>query len=150
MTKEEIFKIINENPVFYLATCADNQPRVRGMRLYRADENGIIFNTSTTKELHKQLQKNPCVELCFYDSREAVQIRIRGEAELFTDEAIKKEIAERMPALKPLILGEGDKSLAVYRLAKGKVKVWKIDSDFAPRIMAGAQLSSVWMALCGE
>lgn len=150
MTKEEIFRIINDNPVFYLATCEHNRPRVRGMRLYRADENGIIFNTSTAKELHRQLLKNPCVELCFYDSREGIQIRIRGDVELFEEESIKNEIAEKMPALKPLILGEGEKTLAVYRLTRGEVKVWKIDSDFAPRIMAGSQLSSVWMALCGD
>jgi pyridoxamine 5'-phosphate oxidase len=150
MTKEKIFEIINDNPIFYLATCEENRPRVRGMRVYRADENGIIFNTSTAKELHRQLFKNPSVELCFYDDKEGIQIRIRGEVELLDDQSIKNEIVEKMPALKPLILGEGEKKLAVYRLARGKVKVWKIDPDFAPRIMAGDELTSVWMALCGD
>jgi pyridoxamine 5'-phosphate oxidase len=150
MTKKKIFEIINNNPIFYLATCEENEPRVRGMRVYRADEKGIIFNTSTAKELHEQLLKNPMVELCFYDETEGIQIRIRGEVEPFDDQAIKDEIVEKMPALKPLILGEGEKKLAVYRLARGKVKVWKIDPDFAPRIMAGDELTSVWMALCGD
>ena len=120
------------------------------MRVYRADENGVIFNTSTAKELHRQLLQNPCVELCFYDSRDGIQIRIRGDVELFKEEAIKNEIAEKMPSLKPMIFGQEKKSLAVYRLARGQVKVWKIDNDFAPRIMANSELSSVWMALCGD
>jgi uncharacterized pyridoxamine 5'-phosphate oxidase family protein len=150
MTKEQIFKIINDNPVFHLATCENGSPRVRAMRLYRADKNGIIFNTSTTKELHNQLLTNPSVELCFYDDIEEVQIRIRGQVKLLDDPVIKNEIVEKMPALKPLIIGEGEKKLAVYHLPKGKVKVWKIDSDYAPRIMAGAEMAGVWMALCGD
>lgn len=150
MNKDQIFKIINDNPVFYLATCEGGEPRVRAMKLYRANEKGIIFNTSTAKELHNQLLRNPSVELCFYDSTEEVQIRVRGEVKLLDDPVFKNEIAEKIPPLKPMIMGEGDKKLAVYHLPKGKVKVWKIDSDYAPRIMAGAEMAGVWMALCGD
>ena len=70
MNSGEILQFIKDRPVFYLATCVDNEPRVRVMRLYRADGDGIIFNTSSRKSLHKQLQANPAVELCFYDDRE--------------------------------------------------------------------------------
>ena len=65
MVKEEIFKLMNENPVFHLATMDGDQPRVRGMLLFRADEEGIIFHTASTKDVFQQIMKNPKAELCF-------------------------------------------------------------------------------------
>lgn len=63
MTKEEMFKIMNENMAFHLATSVDGQPHVRGMLLFRADENGIIFHTGKFKDLYEQLKKNPTLLL---------------------------------------------------------------------------------------
>jgi uncharacterized pyridoxamine 5'-phosphate oxidase family protein len=37
MTKTEILEFINANPTCYFATSENNKPRVRGMRMYRAD-----------------------------------------------------------------------------------------------------------------
>jgi len=43
MDKNEIFNLINQNPVFFLAITDGDQPRVRGMLLYRADESVLYF-----------------------------------------------------------------------------------------------------------
>jgi len=59
MTKHEILQFMNENPVFYLATAEGDQPRVRGMLLFRADENGIIFHTASNKDVAMQMKKIP-------------------------------------------------------------------------------------------
>ncbi len=90
MTKNEIFKLLNENPVFYLATMDGDQPRVRGMLLYKADENGIIFHTSDEKEVFSQIKKNPKAELCF--SANGIQIRVTGVLEQVSDEKLRAEI----------------------------------------------------------
>ena len=47
------------NPVCFLATSENNQPHVRGMLLFFADESGFYFGTLSPKEMFKQLQKNP-------------------------------------------------------------------------------------------
>ncbi|MBN1456497.1 MAG: pyridoxamine 5'-phosphate oxidase family protein [Sedimentisphaerales bacterium] len=147
MTKEEIFEFINENPVFFLATCEGNNPRVRGMRVYRANENGIIFNTSTGKDLHKQLMLNPSVELCFYSEEDGIQLRVRGKIQLIEDAKFKAEIVRKNPAMESLIMGQGQNRLATYRLTEGKVRVWKIDSDYIPRVMSNVEIDSIWMAM---
>jgi len=41
MDKNGIFALINGNQVCHLATSEDNVPHVRGMLVYRADDNGI-------------------------------------------------------------------------------------------------------------
>ena len=71
MTKSEILALINANPACHLATVEGNAPRVRGILLYRADENGLVFHTGNTKDLHRQLTRNPKVEFCFKTTRRA-------------------------------------------------------------------------------
>ena len=58
MNKNEIIEAINKNPVFYLATMDGDMPRVRGMLLYKADENEIVFHTAKMRDLFHQIMKN--------------------------------------------------------------------------------------------
>ncbi|MEW6586544.1 MAG: pyridoxamine 5'-phosphate oxidase family protein, partial [Nitrospirota bacterium] len=94
MNRNEIFAFLNANPVFHLATVEGDKPHVRGLLLYRADENGILFHTGKNKDLHKQLSANPNVEMSFNNNKfeELTQIRISGSAELDEDMELKKEI----------------------------------------------------------
>ncbi len=60
------------------------------MLLFRADENGIIFHTASTKDLYKQNMKNPKAEMCF--SGNGIQIRVTGTLEQVLDENLREEI----------------------------------------------------------
>jgi uncharacterized pyridoxamine 5'-phosphate oxidase family protein len=144
---ENILSFLNAHPIFFLATSVENQPRVRVMRLYRADRNGIIFNTSSAKSLHRQLQDNPFVELCFYDHEEGVQVRIRGKALPVDDPRVRNEMAQTAPALAPVIHAQVPDRLAIYRISQGTARVWKTDDDFIPKLMSNVELSSIWMAM---
>ena len=53
MTREEVFDALNSNVAFYLATVEEDQPHVRGMMLYRADNDGILFHTAVKKQVYK-------------------------------------------------------------------------------------------------
>ena len=90
MNKNEVYDFLNENPGFHLATVEDNQPRVRGMLLFRADENGIIFHTASKKDVYKQLIKNPNSEMCF--NSPIKQIRVTGEILEVENSELKEEI----------------------------------------------------------
>ena len=74
MTKTEILEFFNDNPICYLATLEKNKPHVRVMRMNRADEKGIIFQTVDGKDLPKQLMETPNVEVCFYSLEKNLQI----------------------------------------------------------------------------
>lgn len=41
MEEQKLYELMNSNLGFYLATMDGDQPRVRGMMLFKADENGI-------------------------------------------------------------------------------------------------------------
>lgn len=135
MNKKEILEFLNANPVFHLATIEGDKPRVRGMLLYRADENGILFHTGKVRDLYKQLTENPQVELSFNNgsTEDLVQVRISGRVELVEDIGLKKEIVQKREFLRPFVEQYGYDPLAVYRLKNGAASVWAMRTNLAPK-----------------
>ena len=133
MTKTEILEFIRTNPVCSLGTVELGRPRVRMIMMYRADENGIIFNTGENKDLHKQLTRQPDVEMCFYSQKDEKQIRISGVVEELEDIELKKQVVRDWPFLKEWVDREGYDVLVVYRLKGGKAMVWTMETNFKPK-----------------
>ncbi len=139
MNKQEIFELMNNNKAFFLATTEDDQPRVRGMLLYKADESGIVFHTGIMKDVYKQIVQNPKAELCFNDFKSGTQVRVRGELEIVNDDNLKDEISEHPSRtfLKPWkengSLDDFYKTFIVFRLKGGKATTWTIEKNFAPK-----------------
>jgi pyridoxamine 5'-phosphate oxidase len=131
MDKKEILEFIKSNPMGNLATVEGNKPHVRGMETYRADENGLIFYTSKTKDVSKQLSANPEVEVCYV--AQGTQVRVSGRVELVKDTDLMKEIVEARPFLKPMVEQQGYDFMAVYRLKNGKVTTWSMQDMAAPK-----------------
>lgn len=133
MTKSEIFQLMQQNPVFYLATVDGDQPRVRGMLLYRADENGIVFHTASTKDVYAQIQKNPKAELCFCG--DGTQVRVTGILEQIQDETLRQEIFAH-PTRKFLQAWKEngiDGLLEIFILKQGTAVTWTMETNFAEK-----------------
>lgn len=130
MTKQEIFQLMNQNPAFHLATVEGDQPRVRGMLLFRADEEGIIFHTASSKDLFRQIQANPKAELCFQGN--GVQVRVTGVLEQVQDEALKAEIFAHPTRkfLQPWKELGIENLLTVFRVRNGKAVTWTMETNF--------------------
>ena len=92
MTKQEILDMLNKNQVVYLATAEGATPHVRGMMMYRAEDQGVVFHTGSNKDLAKQLRANPKAELCCFDPKTGVQVRLAGSVKFLFDMDLKKEI----------------------------------------------------------
>jgi Uncharacterized conserved protein len=130
MVKEELYQLMNENPVFHLATMDGDQPRVRGMLLFRADEDGIIFHTASTKDVFEQITKNSKAELCFQGK--GCQVRVSGMLEQVEDENLKSEIFNH-PSRKFLQAWTGngiDGLLKIFRMKNGSAVVWTMATNF--------------------
>ncbi|GLI53541.1 pyridoxamine 5'-phosphate oxidase family protein [Thermodesulfovibrio yellowstonii] len=133
MNKTEILKFINSNPVCHLATLDGDQPRVRAMLIYRADENGILLQTWSFKNVFKQLQQNPNVELCFNSSDGSIQIRVSGKAKLVENQSLKEEIVNKRSFLKPWVEERGYGSLKVFIITNCIATVWTRETNFEPK-----------------
>ena len=130
MTKQEMFKLMNENPVFHLATMDGDQPRVRGMLLYKADENGIVFHTASTKDVFTQIKQNPKAEMCF--NGDGVQVRVTGVLEQVSDEKLRDEIFAH-PTRKFLQAWKAkgiDGLLQIFVMKKCSAVTWTMETNF--------------------
>jgi len=133
MTKEEVFEFITKNPVFALATAENNRPYVRYMMLYRADENGLVFTTGQQKDVHRQMQANPQVEMCFQNKDSSKTVRISGIVEVLDEMELKKRIVADFPFLREWVDREGYDVLIPYRLRGGRATVWTMETNFEPK-----------------
>ena len=131
MNKAEVLAFLNANPTCHLATVEGNAPRVRAMGIYKANENGILIQTWKSKDVSKQLSKNPNIELCFNNYQAGIQVRVRGVVEPVEDAAMKKQVLVDRPFLKRF--AEMGQEIALYRLKKGLAHVWTIQANFEPK-----------------
>ena len=135
MTANDIFELIGKNPVFHLATMDGAQPRVRGMLLFKADKNGIVFHTASTKDVFRQIMANPKAEMCF--SCGEIQIRVTGVLELNEDPALREEIFSH-PSRKFLQAWKDngiDNLMQVFVMKQCTAVTWTMATNFEPKKM---------------
>ena len=130
MDKQVIFDFASANPVCYLATCDSDQPRVRGMLMWKADEKGFWFHTGSTKNMYAQMKNNPLVEVCFFnndpDPGTSKMMRVSGKAEFVDDDALKEQLREERPFLKAV---PGGVELIVFRITSGEAWFWTMQDN---------------------
>lgn len=133
MSSQEIFELISKQPMFHLATMDGDQPRVRGMMLFRADERGIVFHTASTKDVYRQIKANPKAEMCF--SCGEVQVRVTGVLEQNDDPALREEIFAH-PSRKFLHAWKEkgiDGLLQVFVMKDCTAVTWTMATNFDPK-----------------
>jgi pyridoxamine 5'-phosphate oxidase len=133
VTKPEIIQFLNANPTCYLSTVEKDVPHVRALRMVRADEKGLIFQTVAGKDMLKQLQGNQNVEVCFFNPEKMLQVRVTGKAAFVDDVDLKKEILEQRPFLKALVEKKGFEAIPVFRLVGCVAHVWTMETNFLPK-----------------
>ena len=125
MSIEEYVKFANENPMCYLATVDGDQPRVRAMGMWYADETGFWFQAQSVKALYKQIQKNNKVEVYFCTPKFSRVMRVSGKMKIVEDMEVKKKCIKERVFLKSMGITEPtDPLLAVFHLYTGEAFFW--------------------------
>ncbi|MZL70893.1 MULTISPECIES: pyridoxamine 5'-phosphate oxidase family protein [Eubacteriales] len=95
----EVVTFLQENPVQYLATVGrDGKPKCRPFMFCFEREGKLWFCTNNTKEVYKDLQENPYVEVST-SSPAYAWIRLSGKA-VFADDRAAKEGCMENPIVK--------------------------------------------------
>lgn len=122
-TIKECAEFANDNKTAYLATVEGDQPRVRAMGMWYADETGFYFQAQSVKALVKQLEKNPKCECSFTDGQKV--LRVAGTVKFITDEAMRAKCIEERPFVKSFGITEpSNPLLAVFHLYTGEAYFW--------------------------
>jgi len=135
MNFKDCIDFANENPVAWLATSEDNQPRVRAMLMWKTDETGFYIQSATMKELVNQIIKNPKIEIAFFkpDEGTGTMLRVEGEAEIIGDVKIKEKCLEDRPFLKSIGLTADGDELFIFRIPHGKAHFWRMETNLDPK-----------------
>lgn len=139
MKIQDCIKFSNENPICYLATAEGDQPRVRALGFWFADETGFYFQTSTVKEFTHQLMRNPKTEVCFYKHEGMIgtMLRIAGKAEFVDDIKLKEKVLTDRPFLKDFGITPDSPGLKIFKIAHGQAHFWTMENNLKPKEIIG-------------
>lgn len=140
----EILLFANQNPSCWLATSENNQPHVRGMLMWYADETGFYFHTAEVKRLVHQIRKNLFVEAAFIrnasDPVKFETLHVTGLAEVVHDEELEKRLYAERPWLRGNIINAGvDTSVVIFRIVKGMAHIWNMSWNLKEREIPGVK-----------
>jgi uncharacterized pyridoxamine 5'-phosphate oxidase family protein len=125
---QDLVTFANKHPVCQLATIEGDQPRVRTLLMWYADDSGFYFQTLSPKDMSKQLQESPNVELCFYnnaaDLMDAKQMRLTGEIEFLEDEETVAKAYEVRAFLDDIVGQPTKPFVQPFRISAGEAHFW--------------------------
>ena len=108
----DVLNFLRKPGVFYLATTEGDQPRVRPFGIVEIYKGKLYVLTGKKKNVSKQIQKNPKVEVCTSVGEE--WIRICGE--LVRDDSVeaKKYVLDKNPQLRSMYDENDDNTEVLY------------------------------------
>ena len=108
----EVYEFIKKCGTYYLATVEGDQPRVRPFGTINLFEGKLYIQTGKVKEVSKQIQKNPKVEISCFAGAE--WLRLAGE--LVRDDRLeaKEDMLNHYPDLKNMYSATDDNTEVLY------------------------------------
>ena len=109
---QEVYEFLKKCGTYYLATVDGDQPRVRPFGTIDIFEDKLYIQTGKVKDVSKQIQANPKVELCGF--AEGKWVRVAGE--LVRDDRVeaKKHMLDAYPSLQGMYSAEDDNTEVLY------------------------------------
>ena len=113
---DELLKFLEKNPVFYLATDDNGQPRVRPFGFHMIFNDKFYMVTAFPKKVCKQMEKNPKIEFCSM-APDTHFVRVSGEVVFDNDNMdAKKKVFEVMPDLLKMYGSAENPAMSVFYL----------------------------------
>jgi uncharacterized pyridoxamine 5'-phosphate oxidase family protein len=109
---KEVYEFLKKCGTYYLATVDGDNPRVRPFGTVDIFEDKLYIQTGKSKNVSKEIQKNPKVEICAFDGEK--WLRVAGT--LVRDDRIeaKKHMLDNYPSLKAMYSAEDDNTEVLY------------------------------------
>lgn len=109
---QEVYEFLKACGTYYLATVEGDQPRVRPFGTIDIFEEKLYIQTGKVKDVSKEMQANPKVEICAFDGQK--WIRVAGE--VVRDDRVepKKHMLDSYPNLQALYRADDDNTEVLY------------------------------------
>ena len=130
MDLQECITFANENPICYMATIDGDQPRVRALLQFKADDSGFYYLILSMKRVFDQLKKNPKTEVCYFNNpselADSKMMRITGKLELLDDDQLKEEGYKSRAFLEQISGRSLKQYIEIFRLSTGEAVFWTL------------------------
>lgn len=110
---EKAFEFLHGHKDVAFATTEGNKPKIRVFQIMKQDGHTLWFATSPRKEVYRQLQTNPDVEILAMEGD--ISVRVTGKAVFDVPDETAKEIYGTNPVLSRLY--SDYKDLVYFRLS---------------------------------
>lgn len=109
---QRVEKFLKEAETYYLATVEGDQPRVRPFGTINIFEGKLYIQTGKSKDVSKQIHKNPKVEICAFKGGE--WLRVAGELEADDRYEAKKSMLDAYPSLQKMYSADDENTEVLY------------------------------------
>lgn len=109
---KEAQEFLKSAGVYYLATIDGDKPRVRPFGTCEIFENKLYIQTGKSKDVYKQIEKNPNVELCAF--KDGKWIRVSGKLVADDRREAKKDMLDKNTELRGMYNEDDDNTIVLY------------------------------------
>ena len=109
---EEVFELLKKIGTYYLATVDGDKPRVRPFGTVDLYNEKLYIQTGKKKDVSKQIEKNPNVELCAF--QDGVWLRVAGKLVNDDSREAKKHLLDDYPNLRGMYNEDDDNTQVLY------------------------------------
>ena len=110
----EIYDFIKSCGTYYLATVEDGQPRNRPFGTVNIFEGKLYIQTGKSKNVSKQIQKNPKVEVCCFNNSLGQWLRLSGELVRDDRREAKADLLSHYPELAQMYSPDDENTEVLY------------------------------------
>ena len=98
---QEALEFLRKNKdVAFATVSADTRPMVRAFQIMKVSGTTLYFATSSSKQVYKELQYNPAIELLAL--KDNISVRAGGDASFDVPDDVQQEIYNTNPVLQRL------------------------------------------------
>ena len=123
---EEVFELLKKIGTYYLATVDGDKPRVRPFGTVDLYNGKLYIQTGKKKDVSKQIEKNPNVELCAF--QDGVWVRVAGKLVNDDSREAKKHMLDNHPNLRGMY-NEDDNNTQVLYFEDGVATIYSFTSQ---------------------
>ncbi|MCR4589032.1 MAG: pyridoxamine 5'-phosphate oxidase family protein [Lachnospiraceae bacterium] len=107
-----VYQFLKDAQTYYLATVEGDQPRVRPFGTVDLFEDKLYIQTGKSKDVSKQIQANPKVEICAFAGGKWLRVACT----LVRDDRVeaKKHMLDAYPSLQGMYSAEDDNTEVLY------------------------------------
>ena len=109
---EEVFELLKKIGTYYLATVDGDKPRVRPFGTVDLYNGKLYIQTGKKKDVSKQIEKNPNVELCAF--QDGIWVRVAGKLVNDDSREAKKHMPDNYPNLRGMYNEDDDNTQVLY------------------------------------